>query len=319
MYTKDTSSSLEVGKPNGNLSVKTSRTQQGLIQNIHTVSSGNGDDSGVTIESVHLYQNLVNSLFTLVITSGKTSTTLTSNGINLIDENNARSILLGLGENITDTGSTHSNKHLNELGTGDGDEGNSSLTSDGLGKKSLTCSGRTIQDNSSGNSAPVLRVNLRLLQKVNNLSQFQLGSITSGDILKVDSSVRDHLNLGLGLTHTHGVSRTTHASWHTSSGTTAEEEETSEESGRKDERLGKISKTTGCLVGGKHGNINLVGGELCQKIRIVGERLKLNTSSIGINSKELSSVSGEGNLLDTVAIDKFEEVRVTHIDGSSTT
>mmetsp|Transcript_27199 Transcript_27199/g.39835 ORF Transcript_27199/g.39835 Transcript_27199/m.39835 type:complete len:387 (+) Transcript_27199:1186-2346(+) len=305
-----------IGNTNVNFTIKTSKTTKSRINSVGAVGTSNNNDGSTLFQPIHERKHLTNNTsFYLPIGLF----TFWCNGINLINKDNAGGILLGLGEDITDTGSSHSNKHLYEFGTGDGDEGNTSLTSNGLGKKSLTCSGRTIQDNSSGNSASVLGVNLRLLQKVNNLNQFHLGSITSGDILKVDSSIRDHLNLGLGLTHTHGVSRSAHTSWHTSSRTTAEEEETSEESRRKDERLSKIAKTTGCLVGGEHSNINLVASELCQKLRIVGESLKLNTCSIGINSKKLGSIGREGDLLDTVAIDKFEEVRVTHIDGCSTT
>lgn len=77
-------------------------------------------------------------MFTLVISTGETSTTLTSYRINFINEDNAGSIFLGLGENITDTGGTNSNKHFYEFGTGDGDERNTSFTGNGLGKKSLT-------------------------------------------------------------------------------------------------------------------------------------------------------------------------------------
>ena len=119
MDTQDTSTSLEVRKVHSDLTIETSRTQQGSIQNIHTVSGSNGNDTRVSIETIHLYQNLVNCLFTLVVTTGESGTTLTSNSINLINEDDAGGILLGLGEDITDTGGTHSNEHLNELGTRD--------------------------------------------------------------------------------------------------------------------------------------------------------------------------------------------------------
>ena len=52
--------------------------------------------------------------------------------INLINKDQARGILLGLLEQVTDAGSSNSNKHLDELRSRDGKEGHSSLTSNSL-------------------------------------------------------------------------------------------------------------------------------------------------------------------------------------------
>mmetsp|Transcript_14900 Transcript_14900/g.21069 ORF Transcript_14900/g.21069 Transcript_14900/m.21069 type:complete len:257 (-) Transcript_14900:853-1623(-) len=170
--TKDTSTSLEVGKIDSDLAIETSRTEKGLVKNIDTVSGGNGDNSWVSIETIHLNKDLVNSLFTFIVTSGVTSTTLTTNSINLINEDNAGSILLCLSEDITDTGSTNTNKHLNEFRTRDGDERDSSLTGNSLGKKGLTGTRRSIEDHTTRNTTPVLGVGLGLLEEINNLSKF---------------------------------------------------------------------------------------------------------------------------------------------------
>mmetsp|Transcript_16893 Transcript_16893/g.29072 ORF Transcript_16893/g.29072 Transcript_16893/m.29072 type:complete len:407 (+) Transcript_16893:208-1428(+) len=312
---KDTSTSPEVGKVHSDLPVETSRTKECLIKNVNPVGGCNGDNSRVSIESIHLYQNLVNSLFPLIVSTSESSTTLTSDSIDLINEDNAGSVLLRLREDVTDTRRSNTNEHLNELRSRDGDEGHSSLTSNSLGKKGLTSTGRSIKDNSPWNSAAVLRVHLRLLQEINNLSQLQLGAIASSNILKVHASIRNHLNFGLGLTHSHGVSRSAHTSGHsTAASTTGEEKETGEERSRENERLSEITKATSGLVGGEDGHINLVRSELSEEVRIVGEGLKLDACSISVHSKKLGSICGEGDLFNAVAIDKLKEVRITNVN-----
>mmetsp|Transcript_23023 Transcript_23023/g.32147 ORF Transcript_23023/g.32147 Transcript_23023/m.32147 type:complete len:418 (+) Transcript_23023:331-1584(+) len=169
--TKDTGTALEVGKVDGDLTIETSGTEKGCIKNVDTVSSGNGDNSRVSIETVHLNEDLVNSLFTFIVTSGETSTTLTTDGINFVNEDNARSILLGLSKDVTDTGSTHTNEHLYEFRTRDGNEGDTGLTGNSLGEEGLTGTGRTIKDDTTGNLTSVLGVGLGLLEEINNLGK----------------------------------------------------------------------------------------------------------------------------------------------------
>jgi hypothetical protein len=124
---QDASAALEIGEVDSDLTIKTSRTEKSRVKDIDTIGSSNGNDTRVSIETIHLHQNLIHSLFALVITSSISRTTLTTDGIDLIDD--ARSVLPGLTEDITHTRSTNTNKHLNEFRTRNtADERNSSLT-----------------------------------------------------------------------------------------------------------------------------------------------------------------------------------------------
>ena len=260
MNSENACASLEIGKINSDLSIETSRTKKCLIKNISTICSCNSDNSGVSIETVHLYKKLVNGLLTLVISSSKSCATLTSNCINLVNENNTGGVLLSLGENITYTRSSNSDKHLYELGSRDGDEGNSSFSSNSLCEKGLTGTGRSIKDNSTRNTASVSIVKLRLLEEINNLNKLKLCSIASCNIVEVNSGIGDHLNLSLCLSESHGVlSSSSHSSGHltSSSATAGKEEKSCKESSRKDEALCKISESSSTLVSRKHGYINL--------------------------------------------------------------
>ena len=255
---KDALTALEVGKVDGDLAIEPAGTEEGLIQNIDTVGSGNGNDAGVAIETVHLDKDLVDGLLTLIVATGETGTTLTTDGIDLINENDAGSILLGLAEDVTDTGGTDTDEHLDELGTRDGDEGNAGLTRDGLGQEGLTGTGRSVQDDTTGDAASVSAVNLGLLEEIDDLGKLELGTVTAGDVLEGDAGVGDHLDLGLGLAKSHGVAGSTAGHAGVAAGVAREEEEAGEEGGGQNKGLGQLTEASGVLGGGEDGDVNLL-------------------------------------------------------------
>jgi hypothetical protein len=117
MNTKDASPALKVGEVDGNLPVESSRTEQSLIEDVHSVRRGDGNNAGVAIEAIHLNKDLVDCLLALVVTTRKASTSLPSYSVNLIDKDDARRVLFRLGEDVTDTTSTDTDEHLHKFGT----------------------------------------------------------------------------------------------------------------------------------------------------------------------------------------------------------
>ena len=109
-----------------------------MIQDIHMVSGGNGDDAWVAVKAVRLHQDLVDGLLALVISACKSGATLAADGIDLVDGDDAGGVLLGLGDDVTDARGADSNEPFKELGSGDGDEGDTWITGHGLGEKGLT-------------------------------------------------------------------------------------------------------------------------------------------------------------------------------------
>ena len=101
-----------------NLSVKSSCAQQRLIEDIGTVCCRQNDNATVAAKSVHLGKELVEGALALVVaTHVGIATTGTSYSVDLIDENDARSFLLGLAEEVTDTARAYTDKHLDEVAT----------------------------------------------------------------------------------------------------------------------------------------------------------------------------------------------------------
>ena len=78
------------------LSVETSRPEQGTIQDVSSVSGSNDNDTSVALEAVHLCQQLVEGLLTLIVASTNSSSTRSAHSINLIHKDNAGCILLCL-------------------------------------------------------------------------------------------------------------------------------------------------------------------------------------------------------------------------------
>ena len=78
------------------LTIKSARSQQSSIQNIRSVGGSQDNDSCVALKAIHLCQQLVDGLLTLIIATTHASTTLSANSINLINEDNARRLSLCL-------------------------------------------------------------------------------------------------------------------------------------------------------------------------------------------------------------------------------
>ena len=59
---------------------------------------------------------LVEGIFRLRLTANVSASSLPSDGVDFVDEQDAGGVLTGHGEHVTDTGRTHAHKHLEEFG-----------------------------------------------------------------------------------------------------------------------------------------------------------------------------------------------------------
>ena len=78
------------------LSVKPARPHEGIVQNVSSVGSSNDNDACIALKAVHLRQQLVQCLLTLIVATANTSSTGSTHSINLINKDNAWCILLCL-------------------------------------------------------------------------------------------------------------------------------------------------------------------------------------------------------------------------------
>mmetsp|Transcript_68675 Transcript_68675/g.161541 ORF Transcript_68675/g.161541 Transcript_68675/m.161541 type:complete len:243 (+) Transcript_68675:641-1369(+) len=137
---QDLSPPLHIGQTDLHAAVEAARTEKGVVQDIGPVRGGHDDDAAVALKAVHLREDLIQGLLSLVVATSHASSSLTSDGIDLIDENNARRLLLRLLEDVADARRTHTNEELDELGGGGLDERHAGLASERLGHEGLSCS-----------------------------------------------------------------------------------------------------------------------------------------------------------------------------------
>ena len=127
MDLEDFLAAADIGVRHHDLAVEPARTQQGRVQHVGTVGRGDQDDAFIGFEAVHLDQELVERLFALVVAAAQASATVATDGVDLVDEDDAGRVLLGLFEHVADAGSTDADEHLDKVRTGDGEEGNIGL------------------------------------------------------------------------------------------------------------------------------------------------------------------------------------------------
>src|SRR5439155_424231 len=87
MHLEDAFASTDVREWDHDLPVEPPRSQESGIKDVGPVAGRNENDAIIRLESVHLDQQLVQCLLTLVVTSAKTGATMPSHSIDLVDEN----------------------------------------------------------------------------------------------------------------------------------------------------------------------------------------------------------------------------------------
>mmetsp|Transcript_2754 Transcript_2754/g.4944 ORF Transcript_2754/g.4944 Transcript_2754/m.4944 type:complete len:579 (+) Transcript_2754:492-2228(+) len=181
------------------LAIETAWAEQGGVQNVGPVSGPQDDDTRITLEAVHLREELIQGLLTLIVPLAHASTTGPADGVDLIHEDQAGAVLLCFLEQVTDTRGTHTNEHLNELRPRDGEERHSGLTSHGLRQQSLPGTRRPNQEDTLRNLGTNCSEALRAAEEFNNFLEVLLGLVYTSHLVKGYSGFGDHLEAGLGL------------------------------------------------------------------------------------------------------------------------
>ena len=80
--------------------------------------------------------------------------TIASNGIDFVNEDDAGAVALGLFKEVTHAACAYTHKHFDELGAGNAKEGDTGLTRNGLRHQGLACAGRANQQDALGGAPP---------------------------------------------------------------------------------------------------------------------------------------------------------------------
>src|SRR3954447_20206922 len=97
---------------------------------------------------------------------------MATDGIDFVDKDNARRILLCLLEEIAHAAGAHTHEHLDKLGTRDAKEGYARFARHSLGHERLTCARRAYQQHTLGDTRTQSSELLRLLEEFDYFLQF---------------------------------------------------------------------------------------------------------------------------------------------------
>ena len=105
VHLEDLLAALEVGGVDADLAVEAARAQQRRVEDVGAVRRRDEDDVGLRVEAVHLDEQLVEGLLALVVPAAESGAAVTADGVDLVDEDDGRGVLLGLVEEVANAGS----------------------------------------------------------------------------------------------------------------------------------------------------------------------------------------------------------------------
>ena len=216
VYLEDSLALRQIGQINTYLKVEASRTKQRLVKHIHTVGSRKDDHARIAAEAIHLREQGIERILALVIAAhSRIFGACSSHGIDLVDEDNTGSLLLGLLEDIADTTCAHADKHLDKVGTTHREERHCRFACHGLGQQGLTGSRRTNEEGSLRNLATHIGIPLRILEKLYDFLHLLFGSFLTCHVLEGDIQfVSLLIELGFRLTDVKDATSTSSAATH---------------------------------------------------------------------------------------------------------
>jgi hypothetical protein len=145
------------------------------------------------VEPIHLDENLVERLFALIVTASKTCSTLASNCIEFIDEDNARGAFLCCRKEIANPAGADTDEHLDKLGSGHREKGNVGFACNSLGKQSFASTWWTNEQDASRDLATELLEASWLFKKLDDLDEFCFCLVNACHISKCRLGLTAHV------------------------------------------------------------------------------------------------------------------------------
>ena len=128
---------------------------------------------------------------------------LAADRVDLVDEDDAGRVALGLVEQVADAARADADEHLDELGTGDREERHSRLACDRAGKERLTGSRRPDEEDAAWNARPERVELLGVLEELDDLLEVRFCLIDTGHVGEGDDRLvaEEHARPALAEAH----------------------------------------------------------------------------------------------------------------------
>jgi hypothetical protein len=116
------------------------------------------------------------------VATAETGATLAAHRVDLVDEDDARAVLLGLLEQVAHPRGADADEHLDEVGAGDREERHPGLTGDRAGQQRLAGSRRAVEQHALGDLGAQRLIPAGVLQEVLDLVELLDRLVDAGDI-----------------------------------------------------------------------------------------------------------------------------------------
>ena len=252
---EDLQAALHVGPVEDDLAVEAAGAQQRRVEDVGSVGGGDDDDVGVGVEAVHLDQDLVERLLALVVRAAQAGAALAADGVDLVDEDDARAVALGLVEQVAHAAGADAHEHLHELGAGDAEEGHAGLAGDGAREQRLAGAGRADEQHAARDARAERVELLGVLEELDDLLELRLGLVDAGHVVEGDDRLvaQEHARPALAEAHRLVVGALRLAEH--------EEEDGADEDDRQGRREQDAEQLAGAVgLGGADRHVRITGG-----------------------------------------------------------
>ncbi len=177
------------------------------IEHVGTVRRRDDDDAFVGFEAIHLDEQLVERLFALIVAATETGAAMTPDGIDFVDEDDARRVLLRLLEHVAHAAGADADEHFDEVRTRDREERHVGFAGDGACDQRLAGAGRTDEQAATRDAAAKALEFLRVAQEFDDLFKIGFRFIDARNVLERHAAMPLGQEFGARLAKAHGTSR----------------------------------------------------------------------------------------------------------------
>ena len=183
---QDGAPAVEVGRVDRDPPVEAAGAEQRRVEHVWAVSGRNHDDGTVGIEAVHLDQQLVEGLFAFLVGADLRAATPAAERVDLIEEDDARCIFLGVLEEVAHARRADADEHLDEVRATQGVVGNLGLARHRAGEERLAGAGGADQQDAPRHACPQLTETVRRLEELDDFLELVLRLVDADHLGKRD-------------------------------------------------------------------------------------------------------------------------------------
>ena len=286
------------------LPVEAAGAQQRGVEHVGAVGGRDDDDALVGLEAVHLDQQLIQRLLALVVAATEAGAAVPADGVDLVDEDDAGGILLGLLEHVAHARGADADEHLHEVGARDGEERHVRLAGDGARDQRLAGAGGADQQRAARDAAAEPLELLRIAQELDDLLQVGLGLVHARHVLERDTAVTLGQQLGLGFAEAHGAAA---ARLHL-----AHEEDPHADQQQHREPVDQHAQDGGhVLLGGPRRDLDALLAQPLDEVGILGRNRGEGAALVAVGAG--NAVLGDGYFRHVAGLDAGQELRIADL------